>query len=110
MPGDQLDFFISYTQPDKAWAEWIAWQLEAEGYRTTVQAWDFTPGRNFIGQMHEALQQAAHTVAVLSPDYLRSDFASSEWWNAFAADPTGEKRGLIGVRVRECQVDGCLER
>jgi hypothetical protein len=26
------DFFISYTSADRAWAEWIAWQLEAEGY------------------------------------------------------------------------------
>jgi hypothetical protein len=26
------DFFISNTSPDRAWAEWIAWQLEAEGY------------------------------------------------------------------------------
>jgi hypothetical protein len=22
------DFFISYTQEDRAWAEWIAWTLE----------------------------------------------------------------------------------
>jgi hypothetical protein len=24
------DFFVSYTNADRAWAEWIAWQLEAE--------------------------------------------------------------------------------
>jgi hypothetical protein len=23
------DFFISYNQADRAWAEWIAWELEA---------------------------------------------------------------------------------
>ena len=39
------DFFVSYTSADRAWAEWIAWQLEAEGYTVVVQAWDFTPGR-----------------------------------------------------------------
>jgi len=26
------DFFISYTGVDHAWAEWIAWQLQAAGY------------------------------------------------------------------------------
>ncbi len=41
------DFFVSYTSPDRAWAEWIAWQLEAEGYQVVVQAWDFTPGRDW---------------------------------------------------------------
>jgi hypothetical protein len=27
-PPAQVDFFISYTSNDRAWAEWIAWQLE----------------------------------------------------------------------------------
>jgi TIR domain len=39
------DFFVSYTSTDRAWAEWIAWQLEADGYKVVVQAWDFTPPR-----------------------------------------------------------------
>jgi phage replication-related protein YjqB (UPF0714/DUF867 family) len=37
------DFFISYTGADRAWAEWIAVQLEAAGYSTVLQAWDFRP-------------------------------------------------------------------
>ena len=39
--GEAADFFVSYTSADRAWAEWIAWQLEAEGYTVVVQAWDF---------------------------------------------------------------------
>jgi hypothetical protein len=31
-PGGQRDFFISYNQADRTWAEWIAWQLEHAGY------------------------------------------------------------------------------
>jgi hypothetical protein len=42
------DFFVSYTSADRAWAEWIAWQLDAEGYTVVVQAWDFRPGRDFV--------------------------------------------------------------
>jgi TIR domain len=30
------DFFVSYTKTDKAWAEWIAWTLEAAGYSTVI--------------------------------------------------------------------------
>jgi TIR domain len=38
--GDEsaCDFFVSYTQVDQAWAEWIAWLLEEDGYRVLVQA------------------------------------------------------------------------
>jgi hypothetical protein len=48
-PGQ--DFFISYTQVNRPWAEWIAVQLEAAGYTTLLQAWDFRPGSDFIHQM-----------------------------------------------------------
>jgi TIR domain-containing protein len=48
------DFFVSYTGADRAWAEWIAWQLEAEGYQVLVQAWDFEPGDNFVARMRDA--------------------------------------------------------
>ena len=40
------DFFVSYTSADRAWAEWIACQLEAEGYTVVVQVWDFGAGRD----------------------------------------------------------------
>ncbi|MGH4014617.1 MAG: TIR domain-containing protein [Pseudonocardiaceae bacterium] len=28
--GAAWDFFVSYTQADRAWAEWIAWLLEED--------------------------------------------------------------------------------
>jgi hypothetical protein len=37
--GEAADFFVSYTSTDRAWAEWIAWQLESEGYQVVIQAW-----------------------------------------------------------------------
>ena len=70
--SQQRDFFISYTSPDRAWAEWVAWQLEDEGWTTVLQAWDFTPGENFIERMRDALEQADRTIALLSPAYLAS--------------------------------------
>jgi hypothetical protein len=30
------DYLVSYASADRAWAEWIAWQLEAEGYMVVV--------------------------------------------------------------------------
>ncbi|MGQ0774795.1 MAG: toll/interleukin-1 receptor domain-containing protein [Pseudonocardiales bacterium] len=50
--GTEWDFFVSYTQADRAWAEWIAWLLEADGYRVLVQAWDMVAGSNWISLMN----------------------------------------------------------
>jgi len=105
---EQVDFFISYTQADRHWAEWIAWQLEKAGYRTRIQAWDFRPGSNFVHEMQEAAANATRTIAVLSPNYLQSQFTKPEWYAAFAKDPTGEKGTLLPVLVAECDLSGLL--
>jgi hypothetical protein len=43
---------------------------------------------------------------VLSPDYLKSGFATPEWAAAFAQDPTGGRFKLVPVRVRAYDPDG----
>ena len=50
-PTAGRDFFISYTAVNRAWAEWIAVQLEAAGYTTLLPAFDFRPGRDSMHQM-----------------------------------------------------------
>lgn len=102
------DFFVSYTQTDRAWAEWIAWTLEEEGYRVLVQAWDFVPGTNWIQSMQTGTAEAARTIAVLSPDYLSSVFGGAEWQVAWSEDPTGAERKLLTARVTDCDRPGLL--
>jgi hypothetical protein len=102
------DFFISYNRADREWAEWIAWQLEAEGYTTVLQAWDFLPGSNFVLDMDKAAGQAQRTIAVLSPDYFTSNFTPAEWAAAFAQDPTSQQGKLLPIRVRACTLSGLL--
>src|SRR5215813_1440987 len=102
------DFFISYTQVDRLWAEWIAWQLEAAGYTTKIQAWDFRPGSNFVLDMQHAATTSERTIAVLSPAYLQSGFTAAEWASAFASDPTGTQGLLLPVRIRDCELRGLL--
>ncbi|QQR39024.1 toll/interleukin-1 receptor domain-containing protein [Devosia rhizoryzae] len=102
------DFFISYTHKDRQWAEWIAFVLEEAGFTTKIQAWDFRPGSNFVLEMQDAADKAERTVLVLSPDYLGSKMAASEWAAAFAKDPQGQDRRIVPVMVRECQPTGLL--
>lgn len=102
------NFFVSYNRADRNWAEWIAWQLEEAGYAVIIQAWDFRPGANFVQEMDRAAAQAERTLAVLSPDYLVSEFTAAEWSVAFARDPASKARKLLPVRVRECELRGLL--
>src|SRR5947209_5062107 len=102
------DFFISYTGKDRAWAEWIAMQLEEAGYRTIIQAWDFRPGSNFVAEMDDAAKRAHRTMPVLSPAYLASEYAFAEWAVAFRRDPRGLAGRVLPVRIQRCEVEGLL--
>jgi len=101
--------FISYTAADVDWAEWIAWVLEENGHKVTIQQWDFRPGCNFVVEMQRAAIAADLTLAVLSPRYLGSGMAAAEWAAAFAEDPTGLSRKLIPVRIEEVNSSGLLK-
>ena len=109
--GDQAtawEFFVSYTQADQAWAEWIAWVLEEDGHKVLVQAWDFVPGSNWIQGMQAGAAKAERTLAVLSPAYLESEYGTAEWQAAWADDPAGTDRKLLVTRVKECDRPGLL--
>jgi len=110
MPEEtRKDFFISYNQADRFWAEWIADLLEGLGYRTIYQHRDFpdsltAPQRdpNFISKMHQAIKNSRCTLALLSPGYLTSRFCENEWTAAF------HLQTLQPVRVQVCDVPGLL--
>ncbi len=103
------DFFVSYAQTDRHWAEWIAWQLEETGgFRVVVQAWDMVPGTNLVVGMQNGVTCAQRMIAVVSEAYTHSQFSAAEWHSAFSADPSGFTRKLLVVRVEDCARPGLL--
>lgn len=103
------NFFISYNYKDKAWAEWIAWTLEANGFSTIIQEWDFRPGGDFVQEMQKSAIGTKQTIAVLSDNYLKAAFTQPEWTQAFARDPRGHERTLLPIRVSNCSPNGLLK-
>jgi TIR domain/Tetratricopeptide repeat/NB-ARC domain len=107
--GKAADFFVSYTSADRAWAEWIAWQLEQAGYRVIVQAWGVTAGRDWLHEMQHATSTAQRVVVVLSPAYLQSAHGETEGRPFDAEDPSGQRSQLLSVRVGEVEPPGLLK-
>lgn len=106
--ANSWDFFVSYTGADKAWAEWVAWELEEQGHQVLVQAWDMVPGTNWVDVMHRGVQGSERTIAVLSAAYLDSVYGTVEWQAAWRDDPTGADRKLLVLRVEDCERPGLL--
>jgi hypothetical protein len=103
-----VDFFVSYTSADRPWAEWIAWELELAGFRTIGQAWDILPGSNFVLEIDDAARVAKPTIAGAVAGVLGVATRLGRLGGGVRADPTGKRRKLVPVRVRECSPDGLL--
>jgi hypothetical protein len=102
MVGDSADFFVSHAGVDRAWAEWVAWQLTEAGYTVELDVWDWAAGQNFVTAMSDALGRCARVVALLSAAYFdRSRYTTDEWSVAALHMPgTGDNR-LVPVRVED---------
>jgi hypothetical protein len=101
---ESVNFFISYTGSDEEWAKWVAWELGRAGYTYRLQAEHIPPGSRFINEMRLWAQNAQHVLAILSPAYFKSEFASLEMQSAVAKDPLGQMRRVIPIRVEECVI------
>jgi tetratricopeptide (TPR) repeat protein len=97
---ERTDFFISHAGADRAWAEWVAWQLTDAGYTVELDAWDWAAGRNFMLAMSDALARCDRVLALLSPAYVeRPRYTTEEWTAALVHGPgTGHGR-LVPVQV-----------
>jgi TIR domain len=102
MGGDGTDFFVSHAGSDRAWAEWVAWQLAEAGYSVELGVWDWAPGRNFVTAMSDALDRCSRLIALLSGAYFdRSRYTTEEWSSAMLhVSGTAEGR-LVPVRVED---------
>ncbi len=109
-PDEPVHFFISHTGVDRRWAERLGWQLEAEGYRVILDAWDFKTGASFVGAMEDAASRAERTLVVASPDYFQAHYTTPEWEAAFAQDSLGRMGTLLPVIVRTCTLPVLLQR
>ncbi len=106
MGGDRTDFFVSHAGADRAWAEWVAWQLKAAGYSIELDVWDWAVGQNFVTKMSDALARADRVVALFSAAYFERERYTTEEWSASLTHMLGAKEGrLVPVRVEKVPDD-----
>ncbi|MFF3327744.1 TIR domain-containing protein, partial [Streptomyces sp. NPDC002889] len=86
--------FVSHAGADRAWAEWVAWQLQDAGYDVELDYWDWGAGDNFVLKMNEALA-SGRMLALFSAAYFDPERFTTEEWTAVVA----AKEKLIPLRL-----------
>ena len=101
MEGDRKDFFVSHAGADRAWAEWVAWQLTDAGYTVELDVWDWAAGQNFMTAMSDALDRCDRVVALFSAAYFdRSRYTTRSGRPQRCTRRYGEGR-LVPLRVED---------
>jgi len=98
------DIYLSYVAEDRMWADWIAAVLVQAGFRVRRQAAGALAGSNARDEAARAAGAASRTLAVVSPAYLRSPQAIGVREAMAIADPAGNTRRLIPVRIGEVRM------
>jgi hypothetical protein len=103
-----LDFFVSHAGPDRAWAEWVAWQLVEAGYTVELDSWDWVAGENVIARMRDVLDGASRVIALLSRAYFEDQrYTTEEWSSALLKVGEGVHR-LVPLHIERCAVPRLL--
>jgi hypothetical protein len=108
-PSFRYDVFISHSPADREWVDaWLLPRLEQAGLSVCVDYRDFVAGTPRIQSIERAITSSRRTVAVLTPDWLASE------WNAFedvlvrSLDPAAVRRRLIPVKLKVCDLPQSL--
>ena len=101
----EYDVFISYRQrePDRGWVRsTLLPGLKREGFRVFIDFECFRLGAAVVDEMERAVLESRYTVAVLTPEYLRSQFTKVENLMAEHLGLEQGRRRLIAVLRSEC--------
>ncbi|WP_307036566.1 FxSxx-COOH system tetratricopeptide repeat protein [Streptomyces canus] len=96
-------WFIRHAGADRAWAEWVGWQLLDAGHQVELDYWDWGTGENFVLKMNAALERG-RLLALFSPAYFEPERFTTPEWTAVVA--MGEK--ITPVRLSEVEAPAIL--
>ena len=96
---DRVDFFVSHAGSDRAWAEWVAWQLTEAGYTVELDVWDWSAAATCDRDERRA-RPCDRVVALFSAAYFdRSRYTTEEWSVAVQ-----QRDRLVPVRMEDVPV------
>ena len=103
-PDTSYDVFISYSHADAIWVwDWLRPRLEAAGLRVCLDRRDFDVGVPSLENMERAVDHSRHTLLVLTPAWVASEWTAFEELLTQTADPAARRRRLLPLLLQPCQ-------
>ena len=104
-PTFLYDIFISYSHSDRDWVSTeLLPRLEQAGLKVCVDYRDFHIGVPSLINMERAVDNSRHTLAVMTPRYLLSEWCEFEALLVGVNDPAGRRRKLFPLVIETCAI------
>ncbi|HEY0606389.1 MAG TPA: TIR domain-containing protein [Herpetosiphonaceae bacterium] len=98
------DVFISYSHADSRWVQgWLLPHLQAVGLCVCIDFQNFDVGVPSIINMERAIDYSRHTLLVLTPDWVASEWRELEVLLIQSIDPAARQRRMIPILLRPCE-------
>ena len=103
-PEIPYDVFISYSHADSDWVfEWLVSRLKEAGIKVCTDRESFELGVPALINMENAVATSRHTLLVLTPAYLASEWTMYEQILTQTQDPIGLRQRTIPVLRQPCE-------
>jgi len=100
----RYDVFISYSHQDVGWVwQQLLPRLEGAGLRVCIDTRDFEIGTPSLVNMERAVDRSRHTLLVLTPAWVESEWTDFESLLGGTGDPAGRRRKLFPIMLKECR-------
>ena len=100
----QYDVFISYSHLDRAWVwDVLLPRLEGAGLRVCIDDRNFKIGVPILTNIEAAVEKSRHTLIVLTPAWIESQWTEFESLLVATTDPAGRRARLLPLMLSLCQ-------
>ncbi|MBL8015559.1 MAG: toll/interleukin-1 receptor domain-containing protein [Candidatus Doudnabacteria bacterium] len=106
LPEDKFiyDVFISYSHKDEDWVRTtLLPTLEKRNLKICIDYRDFIAGKAAIINMQDASEASRHTLLVMTPRWVESEWTLYEGILSRTEDPSGLKRRTIPLLLEKCE-------
>jgi len=79
MNQTHYDIFISYRSTQRLWVETLAHNLQDQGYKVFLDAWELYGGQNFTRKIFDALNSSRCALLLATPEAAESGWVQEEY-------------------------------
>lgn len=102
-PGPVYDVFVSYSHQDEVWVwKHLLPRLEGAGLSVCIDRRDFEIGTPLLVNMERSVDRSRHTLLILTPAWVESEWTDFESLLSGTCDPAGRRRKLFPIILKEC--------